>query len=108
MGVGQIIKAWRQTYHRYLAMDWRKLRWADPVCRFGLTARGVVFMMLGAFVFLAAIRYQPQQARGLGGALHSLLGHEYGRLLLAVLSLGLIAYAAYSMIEAVYRRIDRP
>jgi hypothetical protein len=41
--------------------------------RFGLAARGVVFTIVGIFLTMAALRCDPSEAAGLGGALQELL-----------------------------------
>ena len=41
--------------------------------RFGLAARGVVFTIVGIFLTVAALRCDPSEAAGLGGALQELL-----------------------------------
>ena len=87
-------------------MDWRKQKWADPVCKFGLIARGALFGILGAFVGIAAFQTDPSEVRGLGGALRSIQGQMYGTILLLIVALGLLAFGLYSIIEAVYRRIQ--
>lgn len=104
-GIAQFVKGWKEKYRRYLAMDWPKMRWANPVCKAGLIARGIVFGLIGVFVIVAAAQAQPSEARGLGGTLRTIQGQAYGQILLALTALGLIAFGIYSMIEAKYRRI---
>jgi hypothetical protein len=108
VGVAQIVKGWKAKYQKYLVMDWQKQRWADPVCKFGLIARGVVFGIIGAFIVIAAYQTDPSEVRGLGGALRSIQGQTYGTILLLAVALGLIAFGIYSIIEAIYRRIQEP
>ena len=55
---------------------------------------------------LAAVRFDPQKARGLKGALESLQGQVYGPILLGIVALGLVAFGIYSMVEMRYRRIE--
>lgn len=77
-------------------------RWVERIGRFGLAARGVTFCIIGAFLIQAAIRFDPNQARGLGGALRSLLEQPYGPWLLGIVAAGLIAYGAYCLSLARY------
>ena len=74
--------------------------------RLGMAARGVVFGIIGVFLVIAARHANPAQARGVGGALHTLRQQPYGAALLAVVALGLIAYGCYQFILARYRRIE--
>jgi hypothetical protein len=87
-------------------MDASTRQWVRRVCRFGMAARGVVFGIIGLFLLLAAWRNNPGEARGLGGALHSLQEQGYGPWLLGVVALGLVAYGGYQFVLARYRRID--
>jgi hypothetical protein len=103
-GVAQIIKGWRAGYEKHMDLGEAR-QWVAPVCRFGLVARGVVFVMSGFFLVVAAVRFDPQKARGLQGALESLQGQVYGPILLGVVALGLVAFGIYSILEMRYRRI---
>jgi hypothetical protein len=71
----------------------------------GHLARMVVFVLIGAFLVKAAWEYDPREARGLDGALLELSQQPYGGLLLGAVSIGLIAYAGYCLVQARYRRI---
>ena len=105
-GVAHIIKGWSAKFDKRFKPGYDKLGWVRPVCRFGLIARGVVFMIIGSFIGIAAWRYDPQQARGLSGALQALQEQPYGQVLLGIVALGLVAFGLYCWVEAVYRRID--
>lgn len=104
-GIAHVIKGWSAKFDRRFKPGYDKLGWVRPVCRFGLIARGVVFMIIGSFIGIAAWRYDPQQARGLSGALQALQEQPYGQVLLGIVALGLVAFGLYCWVEAVYRRI---
>ena len=73
--------------------------------RFGYAALGVVFAIIGIFLIVAAVQFDPHKATGLDGALKALLLQPFGQVLLVIVALGLIAYGLYSFAEARYRRI---
>lgn len=73
------------------------------VGQFGLVARGVTFLLIGGFVVIAAIQTDPDQVKGLGGALQSLVTQPYGPWLLGLVACGLVAYAVYCAMNARYR-----
>jgi hypothetical protein len=74
--------------------------------RFGYAALAVIFAEIGAFLVVAALRRDPGEARGLGGALATLAAtHPAVPLLLGIVAFGLIAYGSFSLAEARYRRI---
>lgn len=54
---------------------------------------------------VAAVRTNPNEAKGLGGALASVQSWTLGSVILSVVAIGLIAYGAYQGVEARYRRI---
>ena len=75
--------------------------------RLGYGALGVVFTLIGFFMIVAAVQFNPHQAKGLDTALSELLQLPFGRVLLGIVALGLIAYGVYSFVEARYRRLGR-
>ena len=107
-GIAHMIKGYRARFERFLQMDAATLDKVSPVCRFGLIARGVVFVIIGGFLIVAAFEFNSAEARGLQGALETLQQQPYGWILLGIVALGLVAFGVYSLIEARYRRIDAP
>lgn len=79
--------------------------WAVHVSRFGIAARGVVFAVVGGFLVAAAVRADPGEARGLGGALAALRDQPYGPWLFAAAALGLMAFGVYGLLLARYRQV---
>jgi hypothetical protein len=76
--------------------------------RLGYGALGVVFTIIGFFMIVAAVQFNPQQAKGLDTALSELLQlRPFGQVLLGIVALGLIAYGVYSFVESRYRRLGR-
>ena len=64
----------------------------------------VVFGIVALFLIVAALRRNPNKAKGLGGALQQLAQEPFGPLLAAV-ALGLMTYGVFSFAEARYRRL---
>jgi len=56
-------------------------------------------------VLKAARDYTPKDAVGIDGALARLLQHAYGTAALIVVACGLVAFGAYSIADARYRKI---
>ncbi|MDQ4122367.1 MAG: DUF1206 domain-containing protein [Acidobacteriota bacterium] len=115
VGSGFIIVALSHFYKAYTIKFRRKLRmnemsknvqtFAIRTGRFGLSARGVVFGIIGAFLIQAALHSNAGEARGLSGALSALREQTYGQILLGVVALGLVAYGFYMLVLSRYRRI---
>jgi hypothetical protein len=72
----------------------------------GLTARGVVFAIIGLFLIQSALTARANEARGLSGALSALEQQPYGPWVLGVVALGLVAYGLHMLILAWYRRFN--
>ena len=68
------------------------MRWIDPISRFGLTARGLLFMGIAAFVIYAALTLDASEARGIEGVMIWVQERAYGRILLGILGLGVMAF----------------
>ena len=104
-GLATAYKGVRADLAKRFDMDRQDLRWAMPISRIGLVARGLVFVLAGGFAIAAAISADAGQAKGLGDALRWLQGQPYGPWLLGFAGVGLLAFGAYGFIEAAYRRI---
>ncbi len=78
---------------------------AQRVAQAGLSARGIVFSLVGGFLVYAAWSADPSKARGLGGALDALAAQPFGQVLLGVVALGLAAYGVHCGFNARYRKI---
>jgi hypothetical protein len=79
--------------------------WFRWVGVFGSLARMVVFGMIGVFLLIAALDYDPRKAVGLDGSLATLAHASYGPFALGVVAAGLVAFAIYSFGDARFRRI---
>jgi hypothetical protein len=71
----------------------------------GLVARAIAFALIGVFALKAARDYSPKDAVGIDGALARLLQHSYGTAALLVVACGLVAFGAYSLSDARFRKI---
>ena len=108
IGVYQLYQAWSARFAEHLRLgglgtDEQNL--VTRLGRLGYTARGVVFGIIGLFLIIAAVREQPEQARGIGGVLATIAQQTYGPWLLGAVALGLAAYGAFVLVEARYRRM---
>jgi hypothetical protein len=106
VGVGQAWRGFARKFERYLVIDETMRKVLSPICGAGLVARGVVFGIVGILMILAGATMDPGAAKGIDGALETLQGGAFGRIVLGAVALGLIAFAAYSFVLALYRRIQ--
>lgn len=71
----------------------------------GYVGRGAVLALVGAFLVRSAVLFEPDEAKGLDAALQTVAQQPYGRVLLALAVIGVLAYALWSFVEAAYREI---
>ncbi len=111
IGIGgyQFYRAYKAEFREKLKlheMSAAEQTWTTRVGRGGFAARGVVFVIIGGFLLVAALRDQSEQARGLGGALDTVVAQQtYGPWLLGIVALGLVAYGVFMVVQARYRRM---
>lgn len=102
-GAYQLYAAWDAKLSKRLSlgeMDDRVRRKVVAISRFGLAARAIVFFVIGGSVVIAAVKQNPNAARGTSGALNAL-----PQPLLVLVGVGLAAYGVYALVNARYRRI---
>jgi hypothetical protein len=98
----------RRTFLRHLRIaDMHErtrtaVAWVGTV---GVTARGLVVGLAGAFVVAAAVTYDPAKAGGINGAVKDLRHTDAGPFLLTLVAVGLAAFGVYGFFEARYRRV---
>ena len=78
--------------------------WVIGVSRFGIAARGLVFIAIAWLLGRATAAHDPRTAGGIDDALGSLA--RLGKLPYAAIGAGLIAYGVYQVLNARYRRIE--
>jgi hypothetical protein len=71
----------------------------------GYVAKGVAYGIAGGLFFIAALRYDPDKARGLDAALRTLAQQSYGRWLLLLTAAGIAAYGLFSLVQSRYRKV---
>jgi len=101
-------RAWRGDVARYLSLPADKREGILWLGRLGFAARGVVFLIVGGFLILAAWHGNSAEAHGLGGALQALQRQPYGWVLFCLTALGLFAFGLFGLVQARYRHIDAP
>src|ERR1700746_383935 len=80
---------------------------AHFVARAGLTARGVIYLLIGWVTVLVALGHSSQEADQ-QGALQLLAGKPYGLVSLWLLGFGFAAYALWRLSEAAFGVTGEP
>jgi len=107
-GCYQLYRAWAAKLGRQLdlsALSPNVSAWVTRISRFGIGARGVVFVTCGAYLVRAGMAHNASTAADTGEALGAMRHQPFGPWVLAAVAIGLIAYAAYEVVQARYRVI---
>lgn len=105
VGGKQIHEGWTCGFRDHLAFGGisagarDKLEWMGRV---GYVARGVVFLVTGGFLAVAAWQHDPDDGVGLDAALQKVVEAPYGPYLLAAIGAGLVLFGAFCFVEARY------
>jgi hypothetical protein len=106
IAVAQCVQAYRASFEDKIheeQLGRRTRRVVRAASRLGYLARGIAFGVIGGCVVAAGWQANPDQARGLGGALASIGAGPFGPVLLGVMGVGLIGYGLHMLIAARYR-----
>jgi fumarate reductase subunit D len=105
---GQFLEAYRAIFKNDLKgaeMTERERTIVIRLGRFGMFARGVIFLVIGWFLVQAGLHHDPGQVQGFGGAFTFLLGQPFGRVLLGIVALGFVALGLHSFACARWVRL---
>jgi hypothetical protein len=80
----------------------RRRRLVEGVGIAGKSARAVIVAAIGSFILEAAVTFDPNHAKGIDGALRSIVQQPFGPLILGVIALGLASFGCYSLLEIPY------
>ncbi|KNH19768.1 hypothetical protein ACS78_19460 [Priestia megaterium] len=108
-GIGQVYWALSGRFLKKLKkneMSKEEWRWSGHVGKVGIIARSIVFGIIGFFLIRTALQADPDETKGLDGALAEVAQRPFGSVLLAIVSIGLMAYGVYMFAESRYKRID--
>lgn len=108
-GIVLAVQALRRTFEQGIATDRMPTATRRAVQILGITghmARAVVVAAAGVFVLVAAVTFDPAQAKGLDGTLKSLRDTPAGPYLLGAVALGVCVFAIFSFFETRWYRTD--
>jgi hypothetical protein len=86
-------------------MDRRARRIAGPAEAIGNVGHALVFALVGWFLALAAIQFDPSEPKSLDESLATLIREPHGRPLCIVVAVGMIAWAVNALAQARWRQI---
>lgn len=107
-GVWIAVRALLRRFRKHLrtgAMSRRVRRVVDFLGVAGGSSRGVVFAAAGCFAVVAAVRFDPDRAKGLDDTLRTFRDTPAGPWLLAVIAAGLALFGVFSWAMARWRQV---
>lgn len=104
VAIGMAVQVVRAPYVREFDKSRVSMPWVIAIGSIGLMTRAFVFLMLGVFLGMAAYDFDSSEVIGVSGVLDTLQTQSYGRWMLALAGLGLIAFGAFELTEAYGRR----
>lgn len=109
-GIFQFVKAYKNDYVKEFGLgslsDEKKRKSIKNTAKFGLSARGVIFLIIGYFALKASFSSDPSKIKSTTEAFSFLQESSYGAWLLGIVAAGLITYAIYMFLMAKYRRFN--
>lgn len=107
VGLYEIVRHGRQaTFMERIGhtVGGRTRRNVERAGRAGYSALGIVALITGGFFVVAAVRHDPEEAKGMSEALKTLSDQPWGTGLLLAVAVGLVLYGLFCLAEARYRR----
>lgn len=106
VGVGLLVQGVRATFmDRMHGMTPHTANVVRRLGQVGSASRGVVVALAGVLLVDAAWTFDPKKAKGIDGALKTLLHQPYGRWLTGLAALGLLTFGLFCFAEAKYRSV---
>jgi hypothetical protein len=78
------------------------IRLVTRLGQIGFPGKGVALAGVGGLLAWAAVTFDPSKARGLDGALRTVLELPFGRILLTLVAVGIAAFGAFCFVRARY------
>lgn len=73
--------------------------------RFGWVGRGIVMGLVGWLLIRAAVRFKPDDAKGIDGALREVTGSTAGAMLVGFAAVALVLYGVFCIVSAPRQRL---
>jgi hypothetical protein len=107
VGIGLAVAGLRASFKRRVRLARETRTYVTALGTVGMTARSVVFIMIGGFLVFAAVTRDPQKAEGFGGALAVIQHQPHGDWLLGVAALSLLTFGLFGISEALFADIKQ-
>jgi len=106
--VAGVVKGVKKSFAEEIDTSSMSLTARSAVARLGQVgyiARGLALGVVGGLLGYAAVTFDAQQAKGLDGAMRTILDQPFGQFLLTAVALGFVAFGLFAFLQARYRRM---
>ncbi len=107
-GIYQFVRVYKQEYTKKFDLksmqEEKRRKTIKNTANFGLSARGVIFIIIGFSAIKAGISSNPSQIKSASQAFSFLEKSAYGAWLMGIVALGLIGYGIYMFMMAKHRK----
>jgi hypothetical protein len=106
MGIYQIIRGVTGKFMKHIQLVRSNMKdFFKKAGTVGYISRGIVLVIIGYFLFHAALKSNSNEAQGTGAAF-DFLQNNFGSVMMALVALGLIGYGIFTFVKAKYQKID--
>ena len=105
VGVVHIVKGVKKTFLKQIDLadaPPKTTRLITRVGQVGFPAKGIALAVVGGLLGYAAITFDPSKARGLDGAMRTILDAPFGEVLLTLVAVGIVAFGVFLFARARY------
>lgn len=108
IGIVQIVIAFQAKYINYFDLmstsDPKRRRRIKIAAKIGMTARALIFLIIGYFAIRAALTANPDEIKTTSEAFSFVEESDFGAIMLGCLGLGFMAFAVYMFLLAKHRK----
>ena len=107
-GIYQFVRVYKETYTKKFDLESmreeKRRKTIKNTANFGLSARGVIFIIIGFSAIKAGISADPSKIKSAAQAFSFLEKSAYGAWLMGIVALGLVGYGIYMFMMAKHRK----
>lgn len=108
VGASNVVTGIRRDFASTLHCDEETCRRVVPVARAGYVGWGLAYLPLGVFVLLGGLRTSASEVLSFADSLNALERQPGGPVVLGLTAVGVMAFGAFALVEARYRKIRPP
>ncbi|MBA2553304.1 MAG: DUF1206 domain-containing protein [Geodermatophilaceae bacterium] len=105
-GVAHVRKAFTKKFLKEIdtsSMSDKARQTITRLGQVGYAAKGVALTVVGLLLGYAAVTFDPDKARGLDGAMRTIVAQPFGQILLTAVALGFVAFGLFAFAQSRYK-----